>query len=119
MITICLRRVETMQHQSPSLLGFVAQLSEEAPVRRALDVIGSQDMASGFHTGRYNMRGVHGTDGTGSAERELAAQYRKWAAAIAFEYPFAARAVESLARSYDHEAQVHETDADVRRRLEH
>ncbi len=89
------------------------------PVRRALDAIGSDDIAKGFHMGCYNKRGAHFTDGSGSAERELAAKYREWAEAVVFEYPFTAHALESLARSYDGEARMHETDAVVRRRLEH
>ena len=89
------------------------------PVRRALDAIGSDDVASGFHTGRYNTRGVHCTDGTGIEEHRMAEQYRVWSAAVAFEYPFTAKALEWLACSYEREAEMHNTDANVRRRLEH
>jgi addiction module HigA family antidote len=90
-----------------------------APVRQALDAIGSDNMANGFHTGRYNMRGVHMRGEGGSDERAMASQYRNWAKAVAFEYPFTAKALEALARTYEHEAQMHDTDASIRRRLEH
>jgi CRP-like cAMP-binding protein len=89
------------------------------PVRQAMDAIGSENMANGFHTGRYNVRGAHFRGEGGGDERAMAAEYRGWAKAVAFEYPFTAKALENLARNYEHEAQMHDTDASVRRRLEH
>jgi hypothetical protein len=89
------------------------------PVRQAMDAIGSENMANGFHTGRYNVRGAHFRGEGGGDEHAMAAEYRGWAKAVAFEYPFTAKALENLARAYEHEAKMHDTDASVRRRLEH
>jgi hypothetical protein len=87
------------------------------PVRQALDAFASQDIADGMSIGRRNARGVHGRGEGGSDERGLAAQYRGWSKAVLFQYPFTARFLEDLARSYDHEAVWHDTDASVRKRL--
>ena len=41
------------------------------------------------------------------------------AKAIAFAYPFMAKALEDLAETYAREAVMHDTDASIRRRLSH
>jgi hypothetical protein len=47
-----------------------------------------------------------------------AAQYRGWAKAVAFQYPFTAKLLEEMARSYDREAVWHDTEFNVRNRLD-
>jgi hypothetical protein len=89
------------------------------PIRQILDAFASQDVADGMLTGRRNARGVHWRGEGGSDERSLAAQYRSWSKAVRFEYPFTAKFLEDLARSYDHEAERHDTEANVRKRLSH
>jgi hypothetical protein len=87
------------------------------PVRQGLDAFASQDIADGMLIGRRNARGAHWRGEGGSDERGLAAQYRSWSKAVLFEYPFTAKFLEDLARSYDHEAVWHDTEASVRKRL--
>ncbi len=87
------------------------------PVRLCLEAIASQDMAEGIRTGRYNLRGAHWRAEGGQQERDLAAQFRGWSKAVAFEWPFTAKLLEQLARSYDSEAVWHDTEFDVRKRL--
>jgi hypothetical protein len=86
-------------------------------VRQVLDAIGSQDMAHGMSVGRYNTRGAHFRGPDGNDERTLAAQYRGWAKAVAFQYPFTAKFLEEIASGYDREAVWHDTEANVRKRL--
>jgi hypothetical protein len=52
-----------------------------------------------------------------SNERVLAAQYRGWAKAVSFQYPFTSKMLEEMARGYDREAVWHDTEANVRKRL--
>jgi addiction module HigA family antidote len=87
------------------------------PVRDVFDAISSQEMANGMANGRYNRRGPQWRDPGGGAERDLAAQYRAWAAAVAIEHPFTARLLEKMGQSYDHEAAWHDTETDVARRI--
>jgi hypothetical protein len=87
------------------------------PVRQAFDAFASQDIADGMSAGRRNARGAHWRGKGGSDERGFAAQYRGWSKAVLFQYPFTAKFLEDLARSYDHEAVWHDTDASVRKRL--
>ena len=87
------------------------------PVRLCLEAIASQEMAKGMRTGRYNLRGVHSRGEGGQQERDLAAQYRGWSKAVAFEWPFTARLLEQLATTYDSDAVWQDNDSNVRRRL--
>jgi hypothetical protein len=86
-------------------------------VRHVLDVVASQDIARGLSTGRYNLRGVQLRGVGGRQERDLATQYRSWAKAVAFQWPFTAQFLEQFAHTYDREAVWHDTDANVRKRL--
>jgi len=52
-------------------------------------------------------------------ERSMAEENRTWAQAIAFAYPFIAKALSDFARTYDFEAVMHDADASIRRRLPH
>jgi plasmid maintenance system antidote protein VapI len=86
-------------------------------VREALEEVAAPEIAKGMAVGVHNSRGVHWRGEGGRQERELAAKYRGWAQQTAFEYPFVSRFLEQVAKSYDREAEWHDTDADVRRRL--
>ena len=87
------------------------------PVRQVLDVFASPKMANGMSVGRYNTRGAHFRGPSGDDERTLSAQYRAWAKAAAFQYPFTAKMLEEMASSYDREAVWHDTEANVRKRV--
>ena len=87
------------------------------PVCEALESMASQNVASGFQIGVYNARGVHWRGEGGDQERDLSARYRGFAHRLAFDYPYVAGILESLAASYDHDAKWHDSDAKVRSRL--
>jgi transcriptional regulator with XRE-family HTH domain len=84
------------------------------PVREALDLFHSDTMASGFHAGKTNRRGVttRAPRAGGGLERVEAATYRRWAAAIAFGHPFTAKVLAGFAESYDWDAKRHDEDAE-------
>ncbi len=87
------------------------------PVREVLEEVGTKIMADGMAVGLYNQRGAHWRGEGGAEERELAAKYRGWSKQVAFESPFTSRLLERIARSYDHDAEWHDTDANLRKRL--
>lgn len=86
-------------------------------VRDALDAIGTEEVKSGFHTGKYNSRGVHWRAPGGSQERGLAKRFRDDAEAIRIDHPFTARCLLELAADYEHQGRWHDTDEAVRKRL--
>lgn len=83
-------------------------------VRDALDLFRSKPMIEGFWIGKSNRRGVTSRmprDG-GNLERQEAAKYRNWAKAIAYEHPHTAKALDTLADSYEDQARRHDEDAE-------
>ena len=48
----------------------------------------------------------------GELERQEAANYRKWAKAVAYGHPHTAKALDALAEKYEWEARVHDEDAE-------
>jgi addiction module HigA family antidote len=87
------------------------------PIREVLEEVGTKEIAVGMSIGLYNSRGVHARGPGGDQERELAAKYRGWSKTVAVNSPFTARLLEEIARTYDREAEWHDTDADIRKRL--
>jgi transcriptional regulator with XRE-family HTH domain len=84
------------------------------PVREVIDLYRSKSMLEGFWIGKSNRRGIISRlprEG-GKQERDEAAQFRKWAAAVAYEHPYTAKALNSLAESYEHQAQYHDQNAE-------
>jgi len=53
----------------------------------------------------------------GQQERDLAAQYRDWSKTVAVNSPFTSRLLEDIAKGYDRNAEWHDTEADIRKRL--
>lgn len=86
-------------------------------VRDAIDAIGTEEVNSGFHTGKFNSRGVHWRAPGGGQERDLAKKFRDDAEAIRLDHPFTARCLLELAADYDHQGRWHDTDEAVRKRL--
>jgi hypothetical protein len=86
-------------------------------IRDVLEELGTKAIADGMGVGLYNQRGAHFRAVGGGQERELAAKYRGWSKLTAISWPFTSRLLENLALGYDREAQMHDADADVRRRL--
>lgn len=88
------------------------------PVRDVMEDIQSEPLMNGAHTGVYNSRGIHLRGEGGNQERELAEKYRKWSQALQVSHPFvASKLLMDLAKTYDHEASQHDTEAGIRRRL--
>lgn len=90
-----------------------------APVCEAMEGIASPEIAKGFLIGVHNSRGAHFRAEGGGQERDLAAKYRGWSQKLAFEYPYVARVLEDIAASYDREAEWHDSEAKVSKRLRH
>ena len=87
-------------------------------VCQALEATASQDVVQGFVIGKRNARGAFDRRGEGGDdERELAVQHRRWARHRRFDYPFASRAIELIAESYDRDAKRQDTEAKVEKRL--
>ena len=86
-------------------------------MRDALDAIGTEEVNSGFHIGKFNSRGVVWRAPGGGQERDLAKKFRGDAEAIRLDHPFTARCLLELAADYDHQGQWHDTDEAVRKRL--
>jgi len=88
------------------------------PVCDAMERIASQDIATGFNVGVRNARGAHIREEGGGQERDLAAKYRNWSQQL-FDYPYVGSVLESIAAAYDHEADWHDCEAKVSKRLRH
>ena len=67
--------------------------------------------------GKQNARGAVWRGRGGDQERDLAKNYRDASAAVAAEYPFTARLLNELARSYDRDAAWYDDRALVEKRL--
>lgn len=87
------------------------------PARQVLDRPELEDMRRGFYIGTHNKRGVtsRGPWDGGDQERDLAAYYRDQAARVQHESPLVAELLESLARSYEHDAVREDNQASLRK----
>lgn len=81
-------------------------------VRRVVESIGSPSIETGLYLGVVNKRGVttRGLYEGGDRERQIASDYRRWAAA-AGKWPRTARLLRRIADSYEQEARWHDADA--------
>jgi len=108
------RRIGNLLGKAPS--GLDGHWPHRA-VRDALDAIGTDEVKSGFHVGKFNSRGVHWRAPGGSQEHDLAKKFRDDAEAIRLDHPFTARCLLELAADYEHQGRWHDTDEAVRKRL--
>lgn len=89
-------------------------------VRDVMEELNSENISIGARTGLYNARGAHWLREGGDQERELAEMYRGWAEALQFTHPFVSTTVlMAMVRTYEREAEQHDTEACVERRLCH
>lgn len=87
-------------------------------VRDVFELVQSEAMCSGFKMGKYNRRGATWRGEGGEPERDLAKKYKGWADAIRYSHPFtAAHVLDKLSESYTRDADWHDSEADIRRRL--
>jgi hypothetical protein len=89
------------------------------PVCEAMESIASSEIAKGFSVGVRNSRGAVWRGEGGAQERELATKYRTWSQKLAFQYPYVVSVLEEIAASYDREAEWHDSEATVSKRLRH
>lgn len=88
------------------------------PVRDVLERLESEDISQSITTALYNARGAHFRGEGGDQERDIAAKYRKWMAALEFSHPFVATTImKAMVKTYEEEGKFHDTQASVRRRL--
>lgn len=89
-------------------------------VRDVMDDLRSEDISIGAYRGLYNARGVHWRREGGGQERELAKKYRTWADALQFTHPFVSSTVlMPLVNTYEREAEQHDAEVGIQRRLWH
>ena len=87
------------------------------PVCEVMERIASPHIGTGFRVGVYNGRGVHWREEGGAQERNLAAKYRGLAQQCAFDYPYVSGVLESIAATYDREAEWHDAETTIEKRL--
>ena len=87
------------------------------PVRDALEQVANHHIEQGLHVALRNARGAHWRGGGGTQERELAAQYRGWAEAMAYTHPRVAAILRGVEKAYLSEADWEDNDAKVARRM--
>ncbi|MGU3411854.1 helix-turn-helix domain-containing protein [Microbacterium sp. M1A1_1b] len=85
------------------------------PVRDVIEATSSRELANGVAIGRRNARGVtsRGPYDGGGQERDLAAQYGSWSAMVRGRWPRTARILATIAKSYAHDAQYHDVQAEL------
>lgn len=86
-------------------------------VRDALEACGSDRMMRGMEIGLRNNRGAVWRAPGGGQERALADRYRRFARQVQKDYPVTARMLDSVAEGYEGQAEWHDTDEAVRKRL--
>ncbi len=85
-------------------------------VCEAMEGIASTKIGEGFYFGTRNSRGVIELDEGGKQEHERATKYRVWAEHLLFDYPFVARVLEDIAASCERDAEMWDSNAEVRKR---
>ena len=83
----------------------------------ALEQYTSERMIEGVRIGKYNSRGASFRGPGGEQERDLAKVYRSHEAKLGKKYPFVGRLLENIAKGYDRDAEWHDTDAEISKRL--
>ena len=86
-------------------------------VRDALEACGSDRMIRGMEIGLHNNRGATWRGPGGGQERNLASKYRAFSRQLQIDYPVTSRMLEHVAQMYDGQAEWHDTDEAVRKRL--
>ena len=91
------------------------------PVRDVLDSVlksdPDDDIRIGFQIGRRNSRGAHWLGEGGDQERDLAAQYDRWAKACDYRFSQTATVLRDLSEGYRKDARWQDREAAEQRRL--
>ena len=114
-------RAEVGDSQIGQLLGRTVAGSDgiwpHEAVRDALEACGSERMMRGMEIGLLNNRGAVWRATGGAQEASLAEKYRGFAKRVQANYPVTAHLLNSIADTYSGQAEWHETDEAVRKRL--
>ena len=86
-------------------------------VRDALEQVINEEMSISLKTALYNKRGVHTRGKGGDQERRIAERFRKQVDALQYTHPKIARVLNKLVETYEHEAEWHDAEDAVRKRL--
>ena len=108
---------------------YIGQLLSNAPpeedgvwpcrtVCEVMESLGSKHMGTGFYMGVYKSRGVHERENGGGQERVLVKKYRDLAGQCGTEYPYVSGVLESIATTYEREAQHLDAEAEIEKRRE-
>lgn len=87
-------------------------------VCEVMEVVASIEIGRGFALGVRNSRGAHWRDKGGEQERVLAAQYRRWADELKFEFPHVGGVLEDIAVDYERESVWQDDQAEIWCRLQ-
>jgi hypothetical protein len=88
-------------------------------VREAIEEVGTPGISTGMLIGVHNARGAQWRGEGGDQERALAARYRSWAAQLGMRYLFTTRLLETIASSYERDAESWDARSEIDHRLEH
>ena len=87
-------------------------------VCEVMESLASQHIGTGFNIGVYNSRGVHERENGGGQERVLVQRYRDLARQRLADYLYVSRVLESIATTYEREAQQWDAEAEIEKRRE-
>ncbi|ANU15692.1 hypothetical protein BBI11_00670 [Planococcus maritimus] len=87
-------------------------------VCEVMEDISSTEIARGFLIGVHNSQGFYWGGEGGERERKLAAKYNKWTESLFFEYPYVGTVIKEIADSYNWEAQWHDSEEKIAKRLQ-
>ncbi|WP_299004200.1 helix-turn-helix domain-containing protein [uncultured Shewanella sp.] len=89
--------------------------------RSLLEHFCDDDMASSFKTEKYNKRGAtwRPSPNNGDQEREIAKGYRKDSQAILMDFPFVSSVLQDIADGYENEAENHDQQGRLERKIRH
>lgn len=86
-------------------------------VRDAIEKVYSPSLHDGIENGLISSRGVVWRGAGGNQERELAAQYQKWADAVEYTHPRLASILQDVVKFYLDQAEWEDTEATLQKRL--
>lgn len=87
------------------------------PVRDVLEQVANEHIEVGLRTALYNARGVHFRGEGGGEERQIAAKYGRWAAAVEYTHPRVGTILRNMEKSYIRDAEWEDNDAKIARRM--
>jgi hypothetical protein len=87
-------------------------------IREVLEDFGNSEIASGMSVGLFNSRGAVWRGEGGDQEHAIAETYRASSRQLASQFPFTSRMLNDIAKMYEQDAEWHDTNSKVRKRLQ-